>query len=327
MDNIGILENKIITAFTEVAYPGDSKLTYDEYGGEGLGDSDCAAVKGAFVQKTWQEILPVLQNPYFQNSLYCLSCEAFPYYLPAYLVTSLKYYETELLLFDALLSNLTPSRHKPLFYYMISLLTEEQEDVIADFLKYMKTEAKCHHDEYAEKDIDVALKEYWGLPLQKRRKERAKLRGSIFVEITRIIKTKDSLSIVFNITNLSDQDISIFLNSIHACLDKLTIYERHAGRWSLKRRASLTDIGAYLTDQRKMIDLKSRSNIEYTVQLPTANFVAFSTHNYLDNETIINGKKWGYNLQGEVRFLKGKTRKIYIEKVYDFNRISIEVVV
>ncbi|WP_108869261.1 DUF6714 family protein [Aquimarina aquimarini] len=182
---------KIEEAFNQQKYPGDEKLVYDNSGKH----LECIEVKELFKNKKWQE-LP--NNFLFEasTSLNFFSKEAFKYYLPSFMIFSLKEYveadgipdvlvnlltlpsETDIVLlanaikkhkidmamnnldFNKILQNNLKNTDQLIhqFFEKVNLFTKEQNEAILQFLQFID---KNHSDDFFNNEPQTAINRYW----------------------------------------------------------------------------------------------------------------------------------------------------------------------
>ena len=105
------LRHKLEVAFAEVKYPGDERLVYDTSGRV----LECKQVAAAFRGKHWRQIqCDNLES----GAIFCLSPEAYRFYLPAYLITSVLHYdEADVIPSEVVFSLIPPSDAKDIEIY------------------------------------------------------------------------------------------------------------------------------------------------------------------------------------------------------------------
>lgn len=165
------LREKIVATFIERPYPGDDHLALP--GGGCGGDRD--DVTRFFRGKDWREIRTnsILSGDLDPNAfLYFMSTDAFLYYLPAFLIESLDV-DSVLDLGESLAFGLTPPLGDPgdpgfiakekYFYPIVSALTQDEKQVVADVLQYLVREfdKRNHKLSMAREALDT----YWAEPL------------------------------------------------------------------------------------------------------------------------------------------------------------------
>src|SRR5262245_25577787 len=132
-EKIKLLVDEVIEAFSNVAYPGDDKLVYDN-SPEHL---ECADVASLFRGKHWKDIsLELLQ--YNSESLAFFTPEAYKFYVPAFLIIAISAYDRADLIPRSLLSSLTiPKKDgetKKRFLDKMGLFSADQRAAIRHFL-------------------------------------------------------------------------------------------------------------------------------------------------------------------------------------------------
>ncbi|MEP7285703.1 MAG: DUF6714 family protein [Chloroflexota bacterium] len=123
-------------AFSNLAYPGDDNIVYDNHDA----DPDVIDTRTDFRGKHWKELSIDIINDH-RDDLSYLTSEAFCFYLPAFLIASISY-PTELIdvLPDNLISRLTPRVEIPTsnakFMAIVDILSPQQRKVVAAFLQW-----------------------------------------------------------------------------------------------------------------------------------------------------------------------------------------------
>lgn len=141
-----ILREKIVSAFAEVEYPGDSFLVDMNPHGFNHEQED---LLNAFRGKHWRDLtLKELHN----TGLFFFTPQGFHYFLPAYLIVSIEDYEdADVLPFEtisSLQSELSAeSGRTDKFERTVRLFTPSQREAIREFLMYMRDEhsAESYH--------------------------------------------------------------------------------------------------------------------------------------------------------------------------------------
>jgi hypothetical protein len=147
----------IENAFASVNYPGDARIVYDNSGFH----LECEQTKEAFKGKGWKELmLPFIIDHY--AALYFFTAEAFQFYLPAYLVASVKHYDQADRVPGAVIFSLTlrplDQVSRDSFFSKIELFSVAQKKVIIEFLEFMRDE---HGEDFSAEGPVEALKSYW----------------------------------------------------------------------------------------------------------------------------------------------------------------------
>lgn len=148
-----VVINQVRESFKVVAYPGDDKLVYDN----SATHLECAEIKSAFCGKSWQEVtLAVLLAQNVAVSFF--TPQAFQYYLPAYLIAVVEYYEDTDVLPDVVVSVLTlPDEGdviEKIEYFQSNpelAGSDELRQVITDTLQKQKTTTGSHVHEFYQR--------------------------------------------------------------------------------------------------------------------------------------------------------------------------------
>ncbi len=165
------LLEKVRAAFTNVPYPGDTNIVYED----DLWDSEGRLVLNALIGKHWTKIEPNIQRPVSKdvdaggytvfshdNTLSFLTPEAFHFYLPAFLIASLDVLNNGFIIMSVL-SSLSPDRFlmpSPVFAQKLALLTEDQREAIGMFWAYLFE----HHPDEVSGYNSARIAEYWSKP-------------------------------------------------------------------------------------------------------------------------------------------------------------------
>ena len=173
--------NQIHEAFSDDNPPINDQVI-SGYGG----DIEAQEIKEAFSGKHWRDITPEFLNNYCIQSISFLEFPAYRFFLPAFILASVKEYES---CFDivvdvvaTLLHPVTAQRiYQPNLYkeketvdiYTFACrmndLTCEQVEVIIEFLKFL---CDYHISDFVHKEPQLALDEYWLERLKLERLER-----------------------------------------------------------------------------------------------------------------------------------------------------------
>lgn len=151
VSNKETVKSQIRDAFGRTRYPGDNWLPYDD---EGF----ATALRG----KTWQDVIDAEFLVPIRDCIFFLSCEAFRYYLPGFLIAILDYH-SELDYFpDALVRKLAPQELKGRHGLanssgFLSGYTPHQEKAILAFFRLYRTMVE---PEFGLEDADRAT-QYW----------------------------------------------------------------------------------------------------------------------------------------------------------------------
>jgi hypothetical protein len=128
------LKARIIEAWKDIQYPGDSNLlTVPPY------DSMLLEMEEMLLGKTWQEAIPYLfkhVGDYDTSSINMLTPEAFQYYFQSFLIGALSSEKNrEGRVWEAFLVSTNPPLYEPWLEYfipLIEILSKEQRNVIKD---------------------------------------------------------------------------------------------------------------------------------------------------------------------------------------------------
>ncbi|MBI1279605.1 MAG: hypothetical protein GC179_15870 [Anaerolineaceae bacterium] len=143
---------KIEEAFIDAPYPGDDRIV-DPINNYGEGFITALKLKG----KTWKELWPIsIYDGRF--NLFRLGPEGFQYYLPAYIIASLRG-EDRGEIIEFVIGNLTPHENEAdnaEFMERMRLFSSEQKAVIKVFVNYYyeMESYKQPHEEQAKKFWD-----------------------------------------------------------------------------------------------------------------------------------------------------------------------------
>ncbi len=151
------VKKEIEDAFENVKYPGDEHLLHPQ----SYEESEVEDFQGKH-WKSWKE-LPKETIDYNRSTLCFLSPEAYPFFLPAYMIHGLENPDSDML--TSTVYNLTvpdPSDPGQREYVLsqMSKFTSEQKKAITSFLECVK-EQDDEYDEYDREDADKALQSYW----------------------------------------------------------------------------------------------------------------------------------------------------------------------
>lgn len=151
---------EIENAFSGNTYPGDSKIVLPskfEY------DTEREGIRDYFTGRKWKQC-SVKDREWFNNTSWCvLTREAFQYYLPAFLIASIRDYSEADLIPSSIVNCLTPPRPNVStqarldFDARVAFLNESQKRAIKTFLLFMR---ESHPDVYMTKDVERAIKFY-----------------------------------------------------------------------------------------------------------------------------------------------------------------------
>jgi hypothetical protein len=152
-------------AFAATPNPGDHELVADQSGR----DPECAEVAAAFRGLRWQDApLDLLRR--YADALPLFRPGAFRYYLPAYLLATIRsYYDVDTMR-DALAFNLSPPGTAPAwqadhFRARASLFTDAERKAVASFLEVM---AEYDRDDWGAQGLTPpddrwsSALEFWG---------------------------------------------------------------------------------------------------------------------------------------------------------------------
>lgn len=174
------IEKEIKKVFECTVYPGDGNIATDAkyLSFESLKD---------FIGKKWQEITLSFLVPKHVDSLGFMTPFAFAYYLPAYMLATIQHYDRADLIPDNLVAAFTVPSSEDMnelldalkgivdeappslvtydideatkrFYEIVSLFSDEQKQVIYDFLVYL---AEQHGDDFCSDEPQRAISRYW----------------------------------------------------------------------------------------------------------------------------------------------------------------------
>lgn len=150
------VRKQIESAFLTNTYPGDKKLVID-----GEEDPECRFIKLNLIGKHWQDLL---QEPHFTAvhnvSLSFMTDKAFIYYLPAFLIASLDWYEADMLGITTIFE-LAPPPLGSLSLERAKKFNKMQKDAIRSFFKFLCDE---YSEEFPDKLPQRALDKYWDNP-------------------------------------------------------------------------------------------------------------------------------------------------------------------
>ncbi len=156
MGNVKATEVKkeIEDAFKNVKYPGDEHLLHPQ----SYEESEVEDFKGKH-WKSWKDLSREIINSNY-STLSFLSPEAYPFFLPAYMIHGLENPDSNVLMFTVY--NLTASapsepRLREYFLSRVAKFTSEQKKAITSFLKCVEEQ----YEEYSLGDADEALQSYW----------------------------------------------------------------------------------------------------------------------------------------------------------------------
>ncbi len=128
------LKEKIQTAFSEVAYPGDENITHCPYK-----CFECTAVTAFFKGKKWQEI-STADARHYHGALNVFTPEAFQFFLPAFMLASVESYDRQDIIPDSIRVQFEfILEHKDYFAQKISNFTPLQKKTITEFLRAMES--------------------------------------------------------------------------------------------------------------------------------------------------------------------------------------------
>jgi hypothetical protein len=157
-EEAGLLARKIERTFATVPYPGDSDLVYDNSGDH----LECSEVAEAFRGRNWKDLdLDFLR--YHAQSIFFLSPAAYRFYLPAYLLVSLRSFAEADTIPGTIIGSLTaPKGQNPedmdFFLRTVRMFEPEQREAITAFLEFM---ANTHQDSFPFDEPRIALERYW----------------------------------------------------------------------------------------------------------------------------------------------------------------------
>ena len=140
------IEQEVINAFSCQPYPGDANIAGGDFG-------EYLDAKREVENIRWQD----LSDDHISRLdwlLPFLSPLGFRYYLPAFLLYTLRHIKTSDMATDATLWNLQADE---LFSERVQLLNVSQQRAVKHFLEFMKE----HGDEGCEEDAAEAINGYW----------------------------------------------------------------------------------------------------------------------------------------------------------------------
>lgn len=151
------LIRKIEEAFADSQYPGDDRLVYDRSGRH----FECEEIAKDFRGKDWREI-PLETLRYHSDSLFFFTSKAYKFYLPAYLMASIRSYREA----DIISSNVVYSLTYPeetgtkmeLFIDRTNCFSSTQKLAIRSFLEFLLAQ---HSNDFPLGDLNIALDRFW----------------------------------------------------------------------------------------------------------------------------------------------------------------------
>ena len=152
------LEEQIINAFRNRICPDAKHLIGDERDPNRIDfDGESLEIKRAFSGKQWIEITQkeLVNMP---QVISFFSLNAFVYYLPAIILATVSFDEETGYLRDGLIDKLTPREDNPHFQKIIKVLTGQQKQVIAAYLRFVSQEV---YSNQPLGEAHVALERYW----------------------------------------------------------------------------------------------------------------------------------------------------------------------
>ena len=159
MDELEAMTQRIEDVFANGTYPGDDQLVCDDAGHEWLDDPDEHRLKNAVKGKHWKEIIPVIVNPTFSDSIFYFTPKAFHYYFPAYLTAVLEFDDNTVFIYSVI-SAITPGTVR--FKGFLKEITPEEKDVIRGVLEYVYR-TRAQDDELLKAYLETALL-FWSNP-------------------------------------------------------------------------------------------------------------------------------------------------------------------
>ncbi|CAN5331884.1 hypothetical protein BH23BAC1_BH23BAC1_17820 [soil metagenome] len=146
---------KIQEAFSNVSYPGDDKIVYDNRPQH----LECKAIAETFSGKHWLEMSDEKLR-YNADSIFFFTADAFIYFLPAFMIFVLKdFYGSDTIPHTLVHCLSAPEEsdtnfHKEKFFKIMNKLNEHQKEAIKAFLQFLKKE---YPKEFPFRDIELAL--------------------------------------------------------------------------------------------------------------------------------------------------------------------------
>jgi hypothetical protein len=162
----GGVPRQIEVAFATVPYPGDDRLV------ENPADWEAQEIAVAFRGRHWTALPPEVLRCH-DSSLTYFTPEAYRFYLPAYLLASLRPYDPSIdriHIHQRVVWSLTPPKHNgpdmDRFLRKVSDLTPEQKVAVRDFLLWFVRKQVKHRSQRSDRtspisDEEIALNRYW----------------------------------------------------------------------------------------------------------------------------------------------------------------------
>ncbi|MBE0537247.1 MAG: hypothetical protein IH624_16410 [Phycisphaerae bacterium] len=165
---IARLASKIYNAFSGIEYPGDDEIAP----ADGLEEKEVA---DALRSKDWRELDSKFLNNYCIASITFLHFRAYRFFLPAFLLATVKDYgKVPEIVQDTVFSLLDPVSYQKLYYpelykekeavdwytflCRMKPLTYHQVDAIVGVLEFLRN---YHTEDFPHKEPQVALEGYW----------------------------------------------------------------------------------------------------------------------------------------------------------------------
>lgn len=158
MAQISLIESEqlildIEEAFSRTQYPGDEMIVYDNSGFH----LECQKIKEDFKGKDWRA-LPLNLLKYHAEGLFFFTDESFRFYLPAYLIASIRFYSRVDIIPHMIVRSLTaPKEQGPRmeqFTNRINKFNQSQKTVIRKFIIFLRNKST---DISLHKEIDTVL--------------------------------------------------------------------------------------------------------------------------------------------------------------------------
>ncbi|MCF2145864.1 hypothetical protein IQ276_005190 [Desmonostoc muscorum LEGE 12446] len=143
-------------AFSNVEYPGDDEIVYDNTGYH----LECNEIKEVLKGKDWRSLsLDMLR--YHAEGLFFLTPEGYRFYLPAYLLASIRSYREADMIPTTIVHSLNAPQEQDSemapFSSRISNFNQDQKTVIKRFLEFLRTK---YTGVTSLERIDTALKRF-----------------------------------------------------------------------------------------------------------------------------------------------------------------------